>query len=99
MSEGFLPLMAQSLAALAAVLAIFAGLVWLLRRLQLPGQGGNAGAAMQVVRRLPLDSKHSLVEVAYEGRHYLIGLSPTGMTSIFQPIEHHAEEAEAVESQ
>lgn len=98
MSEGFLPMMAQSLAALAAVLAIFAGLVWLLRRLQLPGQGNNAGGAMKVTRRLPLDSKHSLVEVAYAGRHYLIGLSPAGMTSIYQPIAHepadsgHAEE-------
>ena len=86
-------MMAQSLAALAIVLAIFAGLVWLLRRLQAPGLNQN-GEAMRVVRRLALDSKHSLVEVRYEGHHYLIGLSPAGMTSIFQPIQSSAADSE-----
>jgi flagellar biosynthetic protein FliO len=86
MDENFLILMAQSVAALAVVLAVFAGLVWLLRRFQASTQSRH-GEHMKVVRRLPLDTKHSLVEVAYDGRHYLIGLSPAGMTSIFQHIK------------
>ncbi|ATX78571.1 flagellar biosynthetic protein FliO [Mariprofundus aestuarium] len=76
----------QSVAALAVVLAVFAGVVWLLRRLQTSTQSRH-GEHMKVVRRLPLDTKHSLVEVAYDGRHYLIGLSPAGMTSISQHIK------------
>ena len=86
MNDSFLMMMAQSLAALAAVLAIFAGLVWLLRRLQTSTQGQH-GEHMKVLKRLPLDTKHSLVEVAYDGKLYLIGLSPTGMTSISQHIK------------
>jgi flagellar biosynthetic protein FliO len=86
MNEGFLMMMAQSVAALAVVLAIFAGLVWLLRRLQTSTHNKH-GEHMKVLRRLPLDTKHSLVEVTHDGKHYLIGLSPTGMTSIFQHIK------------
>jgi flagellar biosynthetic protein FliO len=85
MNNGFLMMMVQSLAALAAVLAIFAGLVWLLRRFQSSAQVRH-GEQMKVLRRLHLDTKHSLVEVAYDGKYYLIGLSPTGMTSVFQHI-------------
>lgn len=95
MNDGFLIMMAQSVAALAAVLAIFAGLVWLLRRLQLTSQSQH-GDNMKVLRRLPLDAKHSLVEVLYDGKHYLIGLSPAGMTSVFQHINRT--EADAGES-
>jgi len=86
MNDAFLMMMAQSVAALAVVLAIFAGLVWLLRRLQTSTHKQH-GEHMKVLRRLPLDTKHSLVEVRYDGKYYLIGLSPTGMTSIFQPIK------------
>ena len=86
MTDNFLTMMLQSLAALAAVLALFAGLVWLVRRMQgssFHPQGGQ----MKVVQRLALNTKHSLVEVACGQRHYLIGLSPDGMTSIAQDIE------------
>ena len=86
MNDDFVMLMAQSVAALAVVLAIFAGLVWLLRRLQTSTQD-QSGEDMKVLRRLSLDTKHSLVEVMYDGKHYLIGLSPAGMTSIFQHIK------------
>ncbi len=86
MNDEFLMMMAQSVAALAAVLAIFAGLVWLLRRFQTSTQKQH-GEDMKVLRRLHLDTKHSLVEVKYDGKHYLIGLSPAGMTSIFQHIK------------
>ncbi len=86
MNDGFLMMMAQSVAALAVVLAIFTGLVWLLRRFQTSTQKQH-GENMKVLRRLHLDAKHSLVEVRYDGKHYLIGLSPTGMTSVFQHIK------------
>lgn len=86
MNGDFLMMMAKSVAALAVVLAIFAGLVWLLRRLQASTHNQH-GTHMKVLRRLPLDTKHSLVEVMYDDKHYLIGLSPTGMTSIFQHIK------------
>ena len=79
-------MMAQSVAALAVVLAVFAGLVWLMRRLQTSTQSQH-GEHMKVLRRLPLDTKHSLVEVMYDGKHYLIGLSPAGMTSVSQHIK------------
>jgi len=91
MNDDFLMLMAQSVAALAVVLAIFSGLVWLLRRFQTSTQKKH-GEHMKVLRRLPLDTKHSLVEVMYDGKHYLIGLSPTGMTSIFQHIKEARED-------
>ncbi|ATX82906.1 flagellar biosynthetic protein FliO [Mariprofundus ferrinatatus] len=97
MDEPFLMAIVQSVAALAVVLAVFAGLVWLLRRLQTSTQKQH-GENMKVLRRLPLDAKHSLVEVFYDGRHYLIGLSPTGMTSISRHIDKQTVSATESES-
>lgn len=91
-NDSFLMMMAQSVAALAVVLAIFAGLVWLLRRLQASGPVRH-GQDMKVIRRLSLDTKHSLVEVACDGKYYLIGLSPAGMTSVFRHIREDESEA------
>lgn len=87
MIDNFLPMMLQSIASLAAVLALFAGLVWLVRRLQGSSFQVKKGGQMKVVQRLALDTKHSLVEVTCGQHHYLIGLSPDGMTSISQPVE------------
>jgi len=74
-------MMLQSVAALAVVLALFAGLVWGLRRLQfrhLP-QGESA---MRIVQRLAIDTRHSVVEIEHHGRRYLLGVSPNGMSSL-----------------
>jgi len=71
----------QSIGALALVLAIFAGLVWGLKRLQLqrlPGDTKN----MHVVQRVSLDTRHSLVEVQRGTKRYVLGLSSTGMQLI-----------------
>ena len=73
--------MLQSVAALALVLALFAALVWGLRKLQFR-QLPQGEAAMRVVQRLSIDSRHSLVEVEHHGRRYLLGLSPTGVSEI-----------------
>ncbi|OIO68441.1 MAG: flagellar biosynthetic protein FliO [Zetaproteobacteria bacterium CG12_big_fil_rev_8_21_14_0_65_55_1124] len=86
MTGNFLTMMLQSLAGLSAVLALFAGLVWLMRRFQGTSFQAQSGQ-FKVVQRLALDTKHSLVEVTCGQRHYLIGLSPSGMTTIAQNIE------------
>lgn len=78
-------LMLQSLAALAVVLALFAFMVWGMRKLQ--GQSFAAfkkGGDIQVLQRFSLDQKHSLVEVVYSGKCLLIGLSPEGMQVLHQ---------------
>jgi len=89
-SDGFLALMLQSLAALAAVLALFAGLVWVVRHLQ-PHPFSRQESRIKVVERLALDTKHSLLEVEHGQNRYLIGLSPTGIT----PIGQHAAQPDA----
>ncbi|MDQ6989822.1 MAG: flagellar biosynthetic protein FliO [Mariprofundaceae bacterium] len=74
-------MMVQSVAALAAVLAIFAGLVWALRKLQhhtLPHQGRK----LKVVQRLSLDAKNSVVEIQYEDQHFLLGVGQAGVHKI-----------------
>jgi len=81
MQDNFFILMLQSIAALALVLALFAALVWGLRKLQFR-QLPEGEAAMRVVQRLAIDSKHSLIEVDHRGKRYLMGLSPTGISAI-----------------
>lgn len=83
MSDSFLVLMLQSLAALAAVLALFAGLVWVARHFQ-TRPFSQQESRIKVVGRLALDTKHSLLEVEHGQNRYLIGLSPTGITPITQ---------------
>ncbi|MDX8391285.1 MAG: flagellar biosynthetic protein FliO [Mariprofundaceae bacterium] len=82
MNEGLLTLMLQSVAGLAFVLALFGLLVWMLKSLQNKRYLGGSGTSMRVIKRCSIDAKHSVVELAYGHRTYLIGLSPTGMTAI-----------------
>jgi len=81
MQDNFFILMLQSVAALALVLAIFAAMVWGLRKLQFR-QLPQGEMAMRVVQRLSIDSKNSLVEVEHRGSRYLLGISPAGISSI-----------------
>jgi len=74
-------LMAQSIAGLAVVLAIFAGLVWAMRRLQQNHQPKKDGQ-MQVIQRLHLDSKNSVVEIKHGNQHFLVGVGPSGIHRI-----------------
>ncbi|MDQ7002521.1 MAG: flagellar biosynthetic protein FliO [Ghiorsea sp.] len=77
----FAVMMAQSIGALALVLAIFAGLVWLMRRFQdkiMPVKEGK----MQVVQRLHIDSKNSVVEIKHGQRSYLLGVGVGGIHKI-----------------
>jgi len=76
MQQSFSMMMVQSIAALALVLAIFAGLVWALKRLQrqhLPSR--NKGEVMQVIQRISLGSQHSVVEISRGDALYILGLS------------------------
>ncbi len=78
---GFASLLVQTIASLALVLAIFAGLVWGLRRVQqriVPKKDGQ----MQVVQRLYLDSKNSVVEIKYGHQHFLLGVGQGGVQKI-----------------
>lgn len=81
MEDSLSILMLKSVAALALVLALFAVLVWGLRKLQYR-QLPQGESAMRIVQRLSIDSRHSLVEVEHHGQRYLLGLSPTGMSEI-----------------
>jgi len=77
----FAAMMAQSIGSLALVLAIFAGLVWLMRRFQdkvVPVKEGK----MQVVQRLHIDSKNSVVEIRYGKQSYLLGVGVGGVHKI-----------------
>jgi len=85
MTGNFMVMMLQSLAALAAVLALFAGLVWLVRRLQASRFQSQEGH-IKIVQRLALDTRHSLIEVACGEHRHLIGLSPDGITPIASEI-------------
>jgi len=79
--SNLMSMMIQSIAALAAVLAIFAGLVWALRKLQqttLPKKGQH----LKVLQRLHLDSRNSVVEIQYRDQHYLLGVGQQGIQTI-----------------
>jgi len=97
MQENFSMMMVQSIAGLAAVLAIFAGLVWLLKRLQqqhLPKR--MKGESMRIVQRISLDSQHSVVEVSRGNKHYILGLS-SGHIQVIEKIDGNDDEPETEE--
>jgi len=75
MQDNFGMMMVQSIAALALVLAIFAGLVWLLKRLQNQHLPHHKREAMRVIQRVSLDSQHTVVEVVRDDKIYILGLS------------------------
>ncbi|MDX8387490.1 MAG: flagellar biosynthetic protein FliO [Ghiorsea sp.] len=90
-------LMAQSIGALAVVLAIFAGLVWGLRRLQ-GATVAKAESHMQVVQRLHLDSKNSVVEIKHGSKHYLLGVGQSGVQKIADVSDEDAsQDIESIE--
>jgi len=82
MSGGFLPMMLQSMTALAIVLALFAALVWAIRHLQGMRYPRSGEQRLEIVHRLSLDTRHHVVEIACGERRFLIGVSPEGMTPI-----------------
>lgn len=74
-------LMVKAVAALAAVLALFALVVWLMRRVQ--GGGIMPGKSpMQLEYRMNLDNRNAIAIVRCDGQRWLVGISPAGLTRI-----------------
>jgi len=89
----FAMMMAQSVGALALVLAVFAGLVWLIRHFQDKVVSSQQGQ-MHVVQRLHIDSKNSVVEIKHGTQHYLLGVGVGGVQKIADiPSEVEAKDA------
>lgn len=91
-------LMVKAVAALAAVLALFALVVWLMRRVQ--GGGIMPGKSpMQLEYRMNLDNRNAIAIVRCDDQRWLVGISPAGLTRIDRlssADEGHApQEAEA----
>jgi len=81
METGMLAMVLQSLLGLSLVLGLFALIVWGVRRFQ--QHSGNAVERdFQIIQRLHLDNKNSLVEIRHQGSRYLLGLSPGGMIQL-----------------
>lgn len=82
-STGFVALFLQSMASLAAVLALFAAVIWVMRRLKIVPQSNiGSGERLHVVQRLALGGKHSLAVVAYGDKRWLVGMSPTAINCL-----------------
>lgn len=81
MDTNLLSMVLQSLLALAAVLGLFALMIWGMKRFQLH-TGGPVQRDFKVVQRIHIDNKNSIIEVRHRGVHYLLGLSPGGMTQL-----------------
>ncbi|RMH51175.1 MAG: hypothetical protein D6682_05350 [Zetaproteobacteria bacterium] len=75
-------LVVRSVSALAMVLALFAGLVWLLRRIQHRGGALSRGDAIRVRQRTVIGGRHALVEVEYGDERLLLGVSPERITPL-----------------
>jgi flagellar protein FliO/FliZ len=74
-------LFARSMAGLAAVLALLALALVLVRRfdIKLPGRvGGALHGRIGIVERITIDPKRSLLLVRHDGREHLLLVSPEG---------------------
>ncbi len=84
----------QSALALAAVLGLFALMVWGMRRFQL--KTSLAQHDFKVMRKLYIDNRNSIVEIRHRGRLYLLGVSAAGLTQLRAELSL-AEQADSVE--
>lgn len=69
----------RTLGALAVVLALIAGLAWVLRRSSL---ARRAGSGLGIESALSLGERRSLVVVTVEGRRLLLGLAPNAVSLV-----------------
>jgi flagellar protein FliO/FliZ len=74
-----LPSVWRTMGALAVVLALLAGLTWLLRRQQAIRRTGKG---MGVESAISLGERRSLAIVTVEGRRLLVGLAPNNVTLV-----------------
>jgi flagellar protein FliO/FliZ len=82
----------NSFLAVGVVLALVAGLAWLVRRGSLGPLGGRSGP-IAVETAVSLGERRSLVIVSVDGRRLLLGLTPTQMALVteLQPASAKAE--------
>lgn len=80
-------LLARSMGGLAAVLAMLAGALYLVRKydIKLPGRvGGAQRGRLGIVERVTIDPKRSLLLVRKDGREHLLLISPEGHVIVDQ---------------
>jgi flagellar protein FliO/FliZ len=71
----------QSFFAVLVVLALVAGLAWLVRRGAFGAlRGGNRSIVVETA--VPIGERRSLIIVAVEGRRLLLGLTPTQISMV-----------------
>jgi flagellar biogenesis protein FliO len=71
----------RMLGGLGVVLGLLAGALWLVRRydLKLPGRvAGGATRRLELIEKLPIDSRRSIALIRRDGREHLILLAPEG---------------------
>ena len=68
----------------ALVLAIMAGLLWALRKLQFRLNSQNAGKRMQVLETLSVGPRQKFALLKVGEHEVLVGITPTQMTSLGQ---------------
>lgn len=88
----------RTFGALALILGLMFGALWLVRRfnVRLPGQvGGGAHRRLELVERTALDSKRSVALLRRDGREHLILLAPEGHLVIESGIRMDAADRKA----
>jgi flagellar biogenesis protein FliO len=93
------PSIIRVIGALALVLGIFFGGVWLFRNWQrLTIQRGRA-PKLNVLETRPLGGKHALYVIGYEQERFLLSASPTGVSLITHlPVATEKESAESTDT-
>ncbi len=74
----------RTLGALATVLGLLAGALWVVRRydIKLPAQfagGGGAARRLALVERLPLDGRRSVALIRRDDQEHLVLIAPEGL--------------------
>jgi len=80
MEQSLLSLVLQSVIGLAAVLGLFAFMVWGMRRFQ--DRSTHNGRDFRLLQKIHIDNRSSIVEVRHQGRHYLLALSANGICQL-----------------
>ncbi|MDX8408107.1 MAG: flagellar biosynthetic protein FliO [Mariprofundaceae bacterium] len=80
MEQSLFSLVLQSVIGLAAVLGLFAFMVWGMRRFQ--DRSMHSGRDFRLLQKIYIDNRSSIVEVRHQGRHYLLALSANGICQL-----------------
>ncbi len=84
--------------ALGVVLGLLAGALWAIRRydIKLPGRvAAGAGRRIELIERLPLDTRRSVALIRRDGREHLILVGPEGAVLVESGIVRDQRDADA----